>query len=55
MKSYLFLLFLTVNFSSLSAQSYDNTVILDMQIAGGKTTMIDYNGKVIKVFSAEEK
>ncbi|MBK8820329.1 MAG: hypothetical protein IPN49_15015 [Saprospiraceae bacterium] len=39
----------------MSAQSYDNTVILDMQIAGGKTTMIDYNGKVMKVFSAEEK
>ncbi|MBK8853234.1 MAG: hypothetical protein IPN10_03785 [Saprospiraceae bacterium] len=55
MKSYLILLFLIVNFSPLSAQSYDNTVILDMQIAGGKTTMIDYNGKVIKVFSAEEK
>ena len=55
MKPYLFLLFLIANFSPLCAQSYDNTVILDMQIAGGKTTMIDYNGKVMKVFSDEEK
>jgi hypothetical protein len=55
MKSFFILLFIIVSYNILHTQPYDNTVILDMQIAGGKTTMIDYNGKVIKVFSSEEK